>query len=131
MTRSRLLGAITTLVLISMPGYAHHSFAVNYDSGKVITKKGVVTQFRFTNPHGILMLDVTNDKGNVESWTVETTAPVYLRRSGWTKDMIKAGDQVIVEGWASRDGSHLMRVRTVKHPDGTAIGTRNQEAGDQ
>jgi DNA/RNA endonuclease YhcR with UshA esterase domain len=130
-TRSILTAVFAALVLVSGPGHAHHSFAVHYDSNKVITKKGVVTQVRFTNPHGILMLDVTNEKGKTESWTVETTAPVYLRRSGWTKDAIKVGDQVIVEGWASRDGSRLMRVRTVKRPDGTTIGNRSQEAGDQ
>lgn len=122
-----------TLAAFALAGgaaHAHHSFAVHYDGNKTVTKKGVVKEFRFTNPHGILMLDVTNDAGKVEHWTVETTAPVYMRRFGWTKDMIKPGDTVVVEGYASRDGSHLMRIRAVKRPDGTPIGGR-QDAGDQ
>jgi Family of unknown function (DUF6152) len=132
-TRSRFAGAgvALALVLAGSPGFAHHSFAVHYDSNKPITKKGVVTEFRFTNPHGILMLDVTDAAGKVEHWTVETTAPVFMRRFGWTKDLVKPGDPVIVEGWAARDGSHLMRIRSVKRPDGTPIGTGSQEAGSQ
>jgi hydrogenase maturation factor len=85
--------------------------------------------FRFSNPHGIIMLDVTNAKGEKESWTVETTSPTYMRRSGWTKDMIKPGDRIIVDGWAARDGSRLMRISGAKRPDGTPIGGR-QQSGD-
>lgn len=129
-TRFLLISAVTALMMTSVPGYAHHSFAVHYDSTKPITKEGVVTDFRFTNPHGILMLDVTNAQGVKERWTVETTSPTYMRRSGWNKDMIKPGDRVIVEGWAARDGSRLMRINAVKRPDGTQIGGR-QQAGDQ
>jgi len=129
--RLRFTWAGVALALASSTCLAHHSFAANYDANKPITKKGVVTEFRFTNPHGILMLDVTNEAGKVEHWTVETTAPVYMRRFGWTKDQVKPGDQVIVDGWASRDGSHLMRIRSVKRADGTPIGTGSQEAGSQ
>jgi hypothetical protein len=129
-TRFLPISAVTALILGSSPGHAHHSFAVHYDSAKPVTKEGVVTEFRFTNPHGILMLDVTNARGEKERWTVETTSPTYMRRSGWNKDMIKPGDRVIVDGWAARDGSRLMRINAVKRPDGTQIGGR-QQAGDQ
>jgi hypothetical protein len=112
------------------PLQAHHSFAVHYDSNRTITQEGVVAEFRFTNPHGILLLDVTTADGTVERWTAETSAPVYMRRFGWTPDMVKAGDQIIIDGYASRDGSHLMRIQTLKRPDGTQIGGRLQ-AGDE
>lgn len=130
-SRFTCTGVALALALASSAALAHHSFAAHYDSSKPITKKGVVTEFRFTNPHGILMLDVTNEAGKVEHWTVETTAPVFMRRFGWTKDLVKPGDQVVVDGWASRDGSHLMRIRSVKRPDGTPVGTGSQEAGSQ
>jgi hypothetical protein len=129
-TRLLLVVAIAAFAVASAPGQAHHSFAVHYDSSKPITKEGVVTEFRFTNPHGILMLDVTDARGAKERWTVETTSPTYMRRFGWNRAMIKAGDRVIVEGWAARDGSRLMRISAVKRPDGTQIGGR-QQAGDQ
>jgi hypothetical protein len=127
--RSRI--AFLALLLASGQSNAHHSFAAHYDRNKPITKEGVATEFRFTNPHGILMLDVTNEAGEIEHWTVETTAPVYMRRFGWSADSIKPGDHLIVDGWASRDGSHFMRISTVRRPDGTVIGRGNQEAGDQ
>jgi DNA/RNA endonuclease YhcR with UshA esterase domain len=119
------------LLLSPVTGDAHHSFTVHYDSNKMIVKEGIATEFRFTNPHGILMLDVTNDAGEIEHWTVETTAPVYMRRFGWSQDSIKPGDELTVEGWASRDGSHFMRIRTVTRSDGTVVGRGSQEAGDQ
>jgi hypothetical protein len=112
------------------PLQAHHSFAVHYDSNRTITQEGVVAEFRFTNPHGILLLDVTIADGTVERWTAETSAPVYMRRFGWTPDMVKPGDHIIIDGYASRDGSHLMRIQTLKRPDGTQIGGRLQ-AGDE
>jgi hypothetical protein len=130
MLRVFSLIAFVAMLLPTEQSSAHHSFAVHYDADKMITKEGVATEFRFTNPHGILMLDVTNEAGEIEHWTVETTAPVYLRRFGWTKDSVKPGDHLIVDGWASRDGSHFMRIKTARRPDGTVIGRRSQEAGD-
>jgi hypothetical protein len=118
------------LIVSSQPG-AHHSFSVHYDRNQMITKEGVATEFRFTNPHGILLLDVINEAGETEHWTVETTAPVYMRRFGWSANSIKPGEHLIVEGWASRDGSHFMRISQVRRPDGTVVGQGSQEAGDQ
>ena len=112
------------------PLEAHHSFAVHYDRNLTITQEGVVVEFRFTNPHGILLLDVTKEDGTVERWTAETSAPVYMRRFGWTPDMVKPGDRIIIDGYAARDGSQLMRIQTLKNPDGTQIGGRLQ-AGDE
>jgi len=117
-------------VVLAGPSQAHHSFAVHYDRNLTISQEGIVAEFRFTNPHGILLLDVTNENGEVERWTAETSAPVYMRRFGWTPDMVKAGDHIIIDGYASRDGSHLMRIQTMKRPDGTQIGGRLQ-AGDE
>jgi DNA/RNA endonuclease YhcR with UshA esterase domain len=123
--------ALASLLLATGQGHAHHSFAVHYDVNKPISKEGVATEFRFTNPHGILMLDVTNEAGEIEHWTVETTAPVYMRRFGWSKDSIRPGEHITVEGWASRDGSHFMRIRRVIRADGTVVGEGAQQAGDQ
>ena len=108
---------------------AHHSFAVHYDSDRTQIIEGVAKSFRFTNPHGILILEVTNDAGEIETWTVETTSPTFMRRRGWSEDMIKPGDVVRVDGYVSRDGSHLMRIRSVSGPDGTPL-VQPLEAGD-
>jgi hypothetical protein len=100
---------------------AHHSFAVHYEPDKTQVIQGVARSFRFTNPHGILLLDVTNEAGEVETWTVETTSPTFMRRRGWSEDMIKPGDIVRVDGFLARDGSRLMRIRSVSGPNGEPL----------
>ena len=125
MTQQRFLSFFACAVfsfLCAANCYAHHSFAVNYDSKKTGTIEGVVKKFRFTNPHGILEVEVKTDRGDTQLWTVETTAPGYLQRRGWTRDSIKAGDRVTVDGWLARDGSHLMRLRKIRLPDGKELG---------
>lgn len=121
--------ACALLIAASPPAAAHHSFAVHYDAEKTRVIEGVAKSFRFTNPHGILILEVTNDAGEIETWTVETTSPTFMRRRGWSQDMIEPGDIVRVDGYVSRDGSHLMRIRSVSGPDGAPL-AQPLEAGD-
>jgi hypothetical protein len=106
-----------------VPVSAHHSFAVYFDDRKVIAVTGSVTDFRFTNPHAVISLSVRNARGQIELWRAETNAVTLLRRRGWTKDSLKVGETITVEGWPSRDGSNYMRMRTVKRADGTILGT--------
>ena len=115
------LGVVAALLSAAPLSYGHHSFAVHYDSKKVITLAGVAKKFRFTNPHGILELEVKGDKGEMQSWTVETTAPVFMSRRGWSKDTIKPGDNLVIEGWPARDGTRLMRIKKVTLPDGKEL----------
>jgi hypothetical protein len=102
---------------------AHHSFAVYFDSSKEVTVRGKVTAFRFTNPHGTIVLDVTDDQGQVREWRAETNAPVVLQRRGWTRSSVKPGDEITIEGWPSRDGKPYIRLRRAVHADGRLIGT--------
>jgi DNA/RNA endonuclease YhcR with UshA esterase domain len=120
--------AVPALLGVSEAG-AHHSFAVHYDADRTQVVEGVALSFRFTNPHGILILEVVNDDGDVETWTVETTSPSAMRRRGWSQDMIKPGDRVRVDGYIARDGSHLMRIRSATRPDGTPL-AQPLDAGD-
>jgi hypothetical protein len=109
---------------------AHHSFAVFFDDTKTIEISGSVTEFRFSNPHAIISLEVKNKAGMVEAWKAETNAVTLMKRRGWTKDSLKAGEVVTIDGWPSRDGANYMRMRTIKKADGTVLGTpvRNQRA---
>ena len=102
---------------------AHHSFAVYFDSSKEVTITGKVTAFRFTNPHGTIVLNVTDDQGRVREWRAETNAPVVLQRRGWTRHSVKPGDEVTIDGWQSRDGKPYLRLRRAVHADGRLIGT--------
>jgi hypothetical protein len=125
---------LTSLAVVAALGggalSAHHSFAVFFDDTKTIEISGSVTDFRFSNPHAIISLEVKNKAGMVEEWKAETNAVTLMKRRGWTKDSLKAGDVVTIDGWPSRDGAHYMRMRTIKKADGTVLGTpvRNQRA---
>ena len=117
---SVLLFSLTGLLAVSQV-QAHHSFSVYYDPEVMVTVSGTVEDFRFTNPHGIIHLKAVDDRGEEVIWTVETTAPVFMARRGWSKDTIKAGEQVSIRGWYSRDGTNLMRMQAAFRPDGSQI----------
>jgi uncharacterized protein DUF6152 len=101
-----------TLVLITIAlaaagvrdAAAHHSFApFNMEAEKTIS--GTIKKFDWTNPHTWIWLDVTNDKGAVETWGIEGMSPNYLGRRGWTKNSLKSGDKVSIVVRPMRDGS--------------------------
>jgi hypothetical protein len=95
-----------TALAASMPAGAHHSFAM-YDKDKVLTLKGEVKTFQWTNPHCVIWFIVTPQGGGApQEWGVETTSPGVLTRAGWTRTSIKPGDHVSVEFNPLRDGSH-------------------------
>jgi hypothetical protein len=101
------------LCLASAPVWAHHSFIAEYDPGKPITLTGPVTRVEWTNPHIFLHLDVTDETGKVVNWAIELGNPNSLVRLGWSRNAIKVGDVVTIEGALARDGSNLANARTV------------------
>ena len=129
MNALRLTATFLALGSVATTAYSHHSFAADYDSDRTQIVEGVAKSFRFTNPHGILLLEIVNDTGEIETWTIETTAPSAMRRRGWSQDMITPGERVRVDGYVARDGSHLMRIRSLSRPDGTPL-AQPLEAGD-
>ena len=100
---------------------AHHGVA-NYDSTKVVSVKGAVTDFQFINPHVLISLDVKNDKGDAEKWAGEAQSPAMLVRYGWNKDLLKVGMIVTASGYRSKDGSSFLRLTKVVLPDGREMG---------
>jgi hypothetical protein len=107
---------------------AHHSFAVHFVADKLIKVSGVVEEFSFRNPHGLLTLKA-NMQGAEQVWRIETNSPNILRRRGWTETSIKHGDQVTVEGYPARDGSNSMRVYRVIYPDGHELVGQRPDPG--
>ncbi len=120
----RTLGAALALsaACVATPLIAHHSFAVFFDETRTVAIEGTVTAFRFSNPHGTIALDVRGSDGKVSQWRVETTAPVVLRRRGWSRSSVSAGDRVRIEGWPARNGASYLRLRSATKADGTPIG---------
>lgn len=103
---------------------AHHSFAVFFSSDHdVVSLTGPVKEFHFTNPHGIIEIIVPGKGKPDQDWKIETNSPSIMIHRGWSKDVIKVGDVITVQGWPARDGSNYMRLRNATRADGTPIGT--------
>lgn len=101
----------------SGPAFAHHSSS-SYDMEHPVNLKGVVSNMEWTNPHVFIFLDVKDDNGSVEEWRVEGNSPNMLTRVGWKKEMIKAGDQLVVNGAVAKNGSKIMRLISVTMANG-------------
>jgi DNA/RNA endonuclease YhcR with UshA esterase domain len=118
--KTRLLAVVAAVVaalVFSGPMFAHHGTAA-YDTGNPVTVKGTVTDFRFINPHCQVYFDIKNDKGEVEHWQGELTAPNKLARAGWTKHSLTPGDQINVTGLVGKYGGHSIWIRKLIGPDG-------------
>jgi hypothetical protein len=98
------LAIVLGLFIVSVPMFAHHGTAA-YDLSKTVTVKGKITKFNFINPHAQVYFDVAGDKG-VEQWQAELTSPNHLMRTGWNKDTLKAGDDVTITGYRTKDGTN-------------------------
>jgi len=116
------LALISAVLLASASAQAHHSFAAFFDGDKTVKLTGKVTAFRFTNPHGLIAFDVTEPDGKVKQWAAETNSPAVLMRRGWTRESIKPGDTITVDGWPSRDGKPYIRLRQALDANGKPIG---------
>jgi len=113
--------AVTLLVLVglafSAPLFAHHGNA-SYEN-KEVTIKGTVTKWLWTNPHSFLMLDVTDDKGNVAHWVCENQAPSTLVNFGFNAKTFKPGDVVtVVMSGTAKNGAPLGRINRIILADG-------------
>ena len=103
--RNALLALAAGVILAAVPVMAHHSFAAEYDSKKPVSLKGIVTKVDWMNPHVYFYMDVTDEKGNIVNWAFEMGPPNGLQRSGWTRNTMKVGDVVTVEGSRAKDGT--------------------------
>jgi Family of unknown function (DUF6152) len=101
----RLLVACTCVMGLWMASsaYAHHSME-GFDRAKTVTLVGTVKQFKWANPHSWIEMEVPNDKGVVETWNIEMTAPFMLIRAGWKSSSLKPGDKVTVTGHPQKSG---------------------------
>jgi len=92
---------------------AHHSFAAEFDAGKPVNLKGIVTKIEWSNPHTYFYVDVTGADGKVVNWGMEMGSPNGLMRQGWTRNTMKVGDEITVEGSQAKDGTHVGNARVV------------------
>jgi hypothetical protein len=101
--------------------FGHHSFAAEYDRNSSVKLQGSVKQLEWTNPHARLYVDVKDEHGQVTTWNFELGSPNQLRRMGWSREALHAGDVITVEGYRAKDGSNLANARKVTMADGKQV----------
>ncbi len=101
-----VLAAVGSLLIFSGTVTAHHGVA-GYDMTKTITVHGTVSKFDWSNPHVVVYVDAKNDDGEMQHWTIEFAAPVLLVRAGWSKNAMKAGDDIVIDTHPSRNGAPI------------------------
>mgnify|MGYP003349471415 CR=1 FL=1 len=100
----------------------HHSFAADFDTARHITLAGRVTKVEWLNPHAHIYLDVAG-----EEWSVELGSPNGLRQRGWTRQSVRVGDTVTIDGSRAKDGRRLANASVVILPSGVRLATGSGE----
>ena len=114
--RTKVVVVIAAVVLLASAGrvVAHHSFSAEFDASKPFKMTGSVTKVEWMNPHTFFYIDVTDEKTKkVTNWAMEMGSPNGLMRQGWTRNSMKVGDKVTVEGSLAKDGSPTGNARSV------------------
>ena len=93
-------------LMAGVPVWAHHAFAAEFDSSRPVKLTGTVTKWELVNPHSWIHLDVKGPDGKVTEWMVEGGSPNALFRLGFTKDSLPPGTEIVVEGYAAKDGAN-------------------------
>src|ERR1700686_5415962 len=114
-----IIGAVCVSI-VSGPTFAHHGTAA-YDTKNIVTVKGTMTDFSFINPHVQLYFDVKSEKGELEKWQGELTAPNKLSRAGWDKYTLKPEDSITASGYISKNDGHTMGINKLIGPDGESL----------
>jgi hypothetical protein len=101
--------------------FGHHSLTAEYDQSKPITLTGTFTQLDWRNPHAWIYLNVKNAAGGVDNWRCELGSPNAMSRVGFTRDALKEGDEIVLDGILAKKGANICSTRVVKSKDGRTL----------
>ncbi len=120
-----ILAAAICGAAISPPAIAHHGDA-GYDTTKLVTVKGTVTEFHFANPHIEIFIDVKKEDRSVEKWHGELNSPnLVARMVGWNGKTLKPGDEIVLVGYRAKNGLNVLRLEKVSLSNGTELYPKN------
>lgn len=120
----KLMRGLVVLALAagaSAPTLAHHAFGAEFDPNRPVVLRGPVTRVEWVNPHAWIHLEVTNEDGSKETWMVEGGTPNTLLRQGLSRDTLKPGTVIVVDGYQSKDRSNRANGRDVTFEDGSKV----------
>jgi hypothetical protein len=122
------VAAIFTLVIVSAPLMAHHSFAAEFDGKKPVKVQGVVKKVEWANPHIWFYVEGKDEvSGRSGIWGFSGGAPGLLTRRGIRRDVLKLGDTIKVEGFLAKDGSLNASGGKITFSDGRNVFTAGAE----
>ena len=117
----RAFSTIAAVAIAATPAIPHHSNSA-YQVDEIMTLTGVVTEWRWSNPHTWLYMTVEDESGEEQEWAVEGRAPGILGRAGWDRNVLEPGETVTVHASPAKDGSRFDIIARVTKEDGTILG---------
>ena len=117
MIRQKTLMLAGALLFATQPISAHHAMVAEFSMNKPITLRGTLTKMEWVNPHGWIYLDVKGPDGRTAGWKVETGSPFRMEKRGLKKTDFRTGSQVIVSGFAAKDGTPTAAGMTITFAD--------------
>ena len=114
---------LTAIALLgTLSAWGHHSFQAEFDDKKIMTLKGTVTKFEWTNPHSYIFMDVADPSGKVVNWGIESHNLSILTRRGWNKNTLQPGEEISVLFFRHKDPEKNKGfARTITKADGTKL----------
>ena len=116
----KIIGAlmVTLGVTLMLPAIAHHSDA-GYDRNSLVVFEAEVTRYIFRNPHVTMFVETEDESGETVEWEIETGSTPIMQRSGWTRELVKVGDTVVIRAHPERSGRHRAILNTMEIGDGS------------
>ena len=101
-------------LLMAQPAASHHSVWAEFDNNRPMELRGRFIEMDWVNPHSWVHLEVTAEDGTKTVWAAETPPPNQLIRLGWRRSDLQEGDEIVVSGFAAKNGTALLWARDVK-----------------